>query len=268
MRRAVLGVLACAGLACGPTPSTTTAQTSFVSDPGTTSQLPSTGTTTSTDTGDTTAATTAMTSESTTEAPLDCGEDIDPAASCDTAIELLLEDDCDHLAGYEACPDGSVHRHTAVDCRLAAEIEACAPQQNGICSQDTDCSDFPPGACHNQFGYCLCRYPCQTDDDCGPMGACACDTQYEPSLFESFQGGLYTFTNCVSATCRSDEDCPGMYTCGLSPDYCGGVEGFFCHGPADECQSNSECDINGEPGRCSYDEDEARWLCEEFVICE
>ncbi len=274
MKRPLCALLSLIFAACGPTPGDSTTEASTQTSTSSTSSTSTYEGTSQEATTDETAATTddattddsTATTDETTEGPIDCGEDIEPANSCPGAIELLLADTCEHLAGIEACPGGSAHRHTAVDCHVAPMYNMCMQQQSQ-CTQDSECTDWPTGICGEEFSYCYCRYPCTSDSECGPDAACACETQFEVIFEESPYGGFYNPSTCVSANCKTDEDCPGSYSCGASPGICGGLEGFYCHGPDDECEGNSDC-LADELDRCAFDEDVGHWVCDSFAICE
>lgn len=162
--------------------------------------------------------------------------------------------------GLELCPDGLVHRHTAVECVHPTTFgEACkAPK---TCNQP--CDDFGDGLCTNYVQGCNCEYPCATDADCAADAACLC------------QGGLplgggqthyyVGWTECVRAACHTDADC-APFLCGLSPGICGNgmVDGLFCHTPEDECLSTSDC---GDGTQCGFEAAEKRWKCIALADC-
>jgi hypothetical protein len=162
--------------------------------------------------------------------------------------------------GLELCPDGLVHRHTAVECVHPTTFgEACkAPK---TCNQP--CDDFGDGLCTNYVQGCNCEYPCATDADCAADAACLC------------QGGLplgggqtlyfVGRTECVRAACHTDADC-APFLCGLSPGICGNgmVDGLFCHTPEDECLSTSDC---GDGTQCGFAAAEKRWQCIALADC-
>ena len=71
------------------------------------------------------------------------------------------------------------------------------------------------------------------------------------------------YTACYPADCRVDSDC-GSYKCGLSRPYCTFQRSLRCHGADDECQTSFDCPGNPDLGnRCTYSEEEARWVCEQ-----
>lgn len=98
---------------------------------------------------------------------------------------------------------------------------------------------------------------CTTDGDCGASSeVCAC----EP-----------TGARCVSSLCHVDGDCGRGGYC--SPSYsvtigCNlngtptsrrGLDGFFCHTAADQCNNDADC-ASGET--CTWaPEQPGRWIC-------
>lgn len=202
-------------------------------------------------------------SAGTTEVPVMCMDlPVTPggALGCDGA-ELVLDDPCDQLAGYELCSNHSVHRHTAVPCNKTEEFEPCA-ESNPVmstCAGDSDCGAYPPGVCSGPDFYCSCKYPCTHDDECGAGAICVCNT-----------GGSHPFYNylgCMRAGCRSDADCDGAH-CSLAFGRCFELLGFYCHTPEDECGGDRDCIDLDLGDRCAYSEETGRWYCDYYASCE
>lgn len=253
----LLGVTSCAGdkstpsTGSGTLGSTSNSSTGGASTGGAATGVTSTAAPTSGSTGPA-----CMDGVHATGGPQDCGGE-----------ELALKDPCDQLAGYESCPDGSVHRHTQVACNVREVYDPCVDWDDlSSCKEDAHCVDFASGFCEQAWlfdgGRCECVYPCTTDDECGPGGACVCPLR-GPTDFEL--GLAYQrVAACMPANCRTDADCPGT-RCAVSVGGCYDVEGLYCHTPEDECEGHADCPGGG---RCAYSTDMGRWICDNFSFCE
>lgn len=112
------------------------------------------------------------------------------------------------------------------------------------CKSAADCRKRPGGFCsgYERDGYVeftRCLYDsCQSDADCKPGEACACDG-----------------TNvrvCVKAACHADADCDATQRC-VRADTCGfGPFGsFMCTSAADQCRTNQDCLDKGAGNSCT-----------------
>jgi Cys-rich repeat protein len=45
---------------------------------------------------------------------------------------------------------------------------------------------------------------------------------------------------------------------------CGGLEGYYCHTPQDECVNDSDC---GAGKVCTYAASQSRWTCQAQLLC-
>lgn len=121
-------------------------------------------------------------------------------------------------APSEVPPD---HRPTAPACSVSAY--SVALNGAGTCTGDADCRRAPfssdgPTCLHGQCS----TDRCLTDADCAPTEVCACASGSR-------------LNSCVPAQCHVDADCgPGGY-CSPSGAPCGGIGGYYCHGPNDTC---------------------------------
>jgi hypothetical protein len=111
------------------------------------------------------------------------------------------------------------------------------------CNSDAECTVLPDGRCNETIFGLECRYnECAIDADCAPGFRCNCSD----------------VARCLPAECSGDSDCtPGFACAALPPLECGNVRppvGYYCHGPADQCQSGA----NGVP--CSFDPARGAWL--------
>lgn len=166
--------------------------------------------------------------------------------------------------GLEWCPDGQVHRHTAVECVHPLGGEACDDPNK--CAEP--CDAFGEGVCNTKYvDFCGCQYPCLSDADCPTDAACLCN-----GARPAEGGGYYhyvTSTQCVQAGCHTDADC-APFLCALSPGICGygTVDGLFCHTADDECVGDQDCQDQKLGNLCVFTADEQRWMCTEMAQCE
>ncbi|HEX6765290.1 MAG TPA: hypothetical protein VF103_07420, partial [Polyangiaceae bacterium] len=111
--------------------------------------------------------------------------------------------------------------------------------------------------------YCLT--PCQSDDDCADDELCACD-----KLVQNASRFTIGFGLCISATCRTDQDCGSGSFCmtPLNPttllSRTGELEPFHCQSALDECHAPGTCprpptEDCAFVATCEYPED--RFVC-------
>ena len=94
---------------------------------------------------------------------------------------------------------------------------------------------------------------CLTDDDCPSGGVCVCSSPIGNSA-------IVNRNYCARGNCRVDGDCGVDGYCLASLGFCG-VDGFFCHTPADTCvDAAKDC---GPPcaGGCHYFQDKGAFAC-------
>ena len=169
-------------------------------------------------------------------------------------------------AGGATLREPAKHRPTAAACdRTRATNEPGAP---------TD-PDFPRAQCHahaectaGENGRCVgnghdgwaCTYDsCFADSDCngGTSIAKICECE----------GGSRSDNNvCLPGNCAVDADCGTAGYCSPTLGDCGnffGVVGYFCHTPADECVSDSDCGSNdaSRMGYCAFKPTVGHWQC-------
>jgi hypothetical protein len=100
---------------------------------------------------------------------------------------------------------------------------------------------------------------CMKDADCPNNGVCSC-------AGNTFGFAKSTKNSCVPANCHVDGDCGAAGFCSptTSPD-CGsfyGVQGYYCHTPADSCTNDGDCPKQGQTsGHCSYAPEVGHWAC-------
>ncbi len=145
---------------------------------------------------------------------------------------------------------------------------ACGPTDNGAdtsrdgggisCSSPFDCNGdaatLDPASCLGG----TCTYDqCLTDADCPTGALCLCSS-------EAGGGDIRHFNECVPAACHIDSDCGVGEYCSPSRGYCGGVSGFYCHGPRDTCADpTTDCPCVEGPTSpsCVYAPQVGNWVC-------
>ncbi len=178
-----------------------------------------------------------------------------------TGPELELGD---APAGIVLCADGALVRERQRSCDLMplSRIDLCdgfAPEFPPICSAEFFDESGNPTC---EGADCWAAGECQVDDDCETGHVCSCAADLAGSTSAREQTG---FTRCVPADCSTNSDC-GDYDCAADLGPCGvGVESFHCHTPDDECHGHDDCESSG---RCTFSEEEERWVCGEWALCE
>lgn len=126
---------------------------------------------------------------------------------------------------------------------------------------DSQCTSGSDGRCvHAEapIAECSCTYDaCVHDTDCPAGSLCAC----HGSPYVGGQGNT-----CTPGNCRVDSDCGSNGYC--SPAYdtmtCGGLLGYYCHTPDDECVNDSDCTKNDDDV-CTFLS--GRWQCAMEELC-
>ena len=127
-----------------------------------------------------------------------------------------------------------------------------------MCQSHDDCDEGMNGRCTlGRFPHCTYD-ECFTDDDCEGT-VCLCG------------GAAMSDANrCIpQGNCRTDADCGAGGFCSPTLGDCGnygGVVGFFCRTPEDECLNDDECvnpDERGgrRAGQCRFNLAGGRWMC-------
>ena len=153
------------------------------------------------------------------------------------------------------------HRPTATTCTtppLPPEPDLSSttfgPSATFDCKRHANCTAAANGRCivvgtspPTERGGTRCMYStCNVDTDCRAANACEC-------------GGVVN--TCMPGNCRVDADCASGY-CSPSFDQCGGgITGYWCHTPADECIDDGDCDATHFKMHCEADPATARWTC-------
>ena len=158
-------------------------------------------------------------------------------------------------SGMVVCGDGWF-RETARACVTELITPGCAISES--CPEVPDCGSG--GVCIDYWGGCYCDYPCASDADCSADTACLCTAGLPLEDSDGGYQGFNSFSKCLPAGCRSDDDCPGG-RCGVSRGPCG-PEALFCRHPDnDDCTDDPYCG-------CFFDEDTERWRCGGGGACE
>jgi hypothetical protein len=125
--------------------------------------------------------------------------------------------------------------------------------KNPGCKSDAECKEHPHGACNRRGGghdapRNECEYDtCFSDADCGKGTACECSSD-----------GTY----CAQASCRSSADCNGE-ACSQDRGCRSSIQGWSCHSPKDECNSDEDC--TAKPGSgCHFSRELGHWACSEL----
>jgi hypothetical protein len=160
------------------------------------------------------------------------------------------------------------------------------------CATHADCTAGPNGRCvdvidcNPSTALCgtHCVYEaCTKDDDCGGGSACFCsdDSTFCPRGYatacpltgEDLVCACGIANRCKKGNCRVDSDCGQGGYCSPAVDECGGVLGYYCHQPADECVDDADClqrDAGGQPFfACLPDTtaSDAHWVCARLAEC-
>ena len=173
-----------------------------------------------------------------------------PSAGC----EMRVRGDGDPPTGIETCADGSLNRFASPSCPLCYDVAVCG-------RDDSACQRCAAGeTCVEESDGCRCVTVCTSDDDCGADEACMCPGD------GGDQVGTREFPICVQAACRRNEDCGAGGLCGIGAEGCGGVRGFFCRTPVDQCSTNESCEDDGMP-LCFFDPTDSAYECAFYADC-
>ena len=99
---------------------------------------------------------------------------------------------------------------------------------------------------------------CLTDSDCKGGQVCACADEIGGG------GALRLGNECMTTQCQVDSDCGSGQVCSASVGPCGSLLGFYCHTPADECLTNSDC--CGTTPLCTFQTTSGHWACQGAAV--
>jgi len=158
----------------------------------------------------------------------------------------------------------------AGDCQFPGDegIGSCGTQSgsgSGIGpggDTDTQCTMGMNGRCIPLIGPagCSCTYDtCTGDSDCMAGQLCAC------------HGGAYAEgqgNTCMPGNCRVDSDCgTNGYCSPTAGGGCGGVSGYYCHTPQDQCVNDTDCGGQSGFSSCQWSSGQDRWTCQTVFAC-
>lgn len=157
------------------------------------------------------------------------GNTSDPLSPCEDP-ESIAQPGNAGPSGFVQCADGRVVREEALDCTSPLAPGNC--QQNNeldACQTDDDCG--PNGACIEMSSgpgpYCGCVSACVRDADCGEGFVCACP------------GGT---GSCIPASCTTNADCgDGLCRYATHRTSCDGSPRLQCTSAADTCVFDEQC---------------------------
>jgi hypothetical protein len=170
-------------------------------------------------------------SASTSTHPGDGGPDA--GGSADAGGDAVSHDDAGGTCGTEP---PATHRSSAATCP----------------SHETDAGV--------DSGFVGCMSPhdaCLVDSDCGSTGVCECEA---PRCAEPF---AVAGNVCVPSNCHVDSDCACGFCAGDTS--CGGIDGYYCTTPHDECSTDADCQDGGTLTQCRWSSD--HWACVEAMGC-
>jgi len=130
----------------------------------------------------------------------------------------------------------------------------------GQCFVDSDCADAGVnGRCIRGPGSCVCTFDaCSGDSACAAGQTCAC----HKTAYAGDNGNT-----CVPGNCRVDSDCGPGGSCAPTPAACGGVGGYYCRTPQDECTTDCACAMVDPTKSCAFDKADGRWTCQPTPSC-
>lgn len=157
------------------------------------------------------------------------------------------------------------HRATRETCPAERPSSTCEGPMSGppsTCRVDGDCAMGTNGRCvGNPHDGCRCNYDqCRDDGTCTAGGPCACRLANR---------GASGANICLPGNCQVDADCGANGFCsptyGSCGDY-GGVVGYRCHTPQDECIDDEDCATQdagflGQRPYCMFTPEVGRWRC-------
>lgn len=167
-------------------------------------------------------------------------------------------------SGNNVCPPVS-HRSSDLECtQPAVRTGNCnfyGTPQPGQCFVDSDCADAGVnGRCIRSPGSCVCTFDaCSGDSTCAAGQTCACHTTADTGD----RGNT-----CVPGNCRVDSDCGPGGLCSPTPSACGGVGGYYCHTPQDDCTTDCACVMVDPTKSCAFDPADGRWTCQARPSCQ
>lgn len=156
------------------------------------------------------------------------------------------------------------HRASAMTCPSVRPPSSCEGGSfpGGTCTADSDCTTGVNGRCvGNSHDGCRCNYDvCTNDSECMAGGPCECRLASR---------GAAGANVCLGGNCQVDANCGAGGYCSPTLGDCGeygGLVGYYCHTPADECIDDEDCvgldaGFVGQRPYCMYSRQVGRWRC-------
>jgi len=196
----------------------------------------------------------------------DCsaGERCD-GTTCVDAVDCVSSDDCQGVAGNEACDTAAGHCVECVSASDCPESADCIDQHcraYRACTNSLDCPT--PRVCDQADGHCV---QCVSSPDCEEGLTCVANTCRRTCSSDNectAIGLLCDLTNGACSRCVYDSDCPDVYhcasgrceldSCETGSGYCEGDTLYSCNAAGNGYQSTS-CDtgttcVEGEQANC------------------
>ncbi|MEE2787213.1 MAG: ferritin-like domain-containing protein [Myxococcota bacterium] len=176
-----------------------------------------------------------------------------PMAACRDGVGRPILDPNGDPTGVEQCQDKTRNRVESLACAPILGGRDCMPEEvspnERTCDDASDCNDRPNGKCMMDGGAifpvnCACRYPCETDDDCGRGQVCLCANVRGASA------------QCVPAGCRTNADCDSGECAIQFINGCPGELVVQCRTDRDTCRTDADC----PDGQCGFRQ--GRFACE------
>jgi hypothetical protein len=171
------------------------------------------------------------------------------------------------LGAHDLAHNGRVpmnHRADDSACATTPPAGTCTLMPGfAQCTKDSECSTGTNGRCIETMGgalTCFCSYDtCKKDSDCTNGQLCVCHGS-------AYTGGAGN--SCGSGNCRTDADCGGSF-CSPSANSmgCGGLGGYYCHTPSDQCVDDADCPTMNGPQICAFSSKNSRWECAQQLLC-
>jgi hypothetical protein len=177
----------------------------------------------------------------------DAGSDATGAADASTDATGTT----DATGAIDAGGDVATHPDGGAACRTEAPTTH-RPSAATCSSHETDAgADAGLVGCEPPHDACL------VDSDCGGSGVCDCEA---PRCSHPF---ATTGNVCLPGNCRVDSDCACGFCAGESS--CGGLDGYWCTTPLDECATDADCQDGGTISACRWSTD--HWGCVAVTGC-
>jgi hypothetical protein len=175
----------------------------------------------------------------------DAGSDVVTHPEPDAGADVVTHPEPDAGADGATKPDGSAACRTEAPTYHRPSATTCPSHATDAGTDSGIVGCMPP---HDA---------CLVDTDCGGSGVCDCET---PSCAHPFGSSGNV---CLPGNCRVDSDCACGF-CAGDPS-CGGLDGYWCTTPLDECSTDADCHDGGASSQCRWSTD--HWACASALAC-